>query len=702
VDITDIILENYLFITYERALFTQAKVRKFLILTNERKKMSTKTTFKRVALIAVVALGLGGLSTVSANAAPASAWTVGTAATDTTAITLAQATSSPAAGTSVTVNFGAAVGTVAGGADATHGIYATYTGFISAYPSGGFAQATAVATASTTTTAVTGATTTAATNTITLKETTATAGITATTVKATSAAGIGSFTFTPQVAGTYTLKVWNDAGTPDATIGYNEAVQTIDIVVAARSAASAALSTAYMASAILPSAGTYAPSSTTDVTIAKYQPVLCLKSASAAQCANILVTAKNASNAAIGTGYTFAAEISGSGNLGITDTDNSYTAAATARSVSLTTSTDGIFNVSVWPDGTGGKGTVTITATDADGVKTVLATKSVSFYGTVATLAVVADSQNYSILKAAKGTATGIKTGLTATSDVPALTLVAKDSNGILVPGLTISGKSSDIAVVSASTADEDLVAADVGYLYGGQGYYNADATSAAASVSGAKATVTYSTTLADGVTKISTTANYSIGGSVAKEVIALDKTSYQPGDGMVVTITGTDSAGNPVYDGAASPAVAFSKAVGGTAPAASTYLAGKVSSSTTKVVYTVFAPVVSGPFTAQITSGATGNPVVTTSSTVGTGSTEAAANAATDAANEATDAANAATDAALAAADAADAATAAAQDASDAVAALSATVATLVASLKAQITSLTNLVIKIQKKVKA
>jgi len=34
----------------------------------ERKSMSTKTTFKRVALVAVVALGLGGLSTVAANA----------------------------------------------------------------------------------------------------------------------------------------------------------------------------------------------------------------------------------------------------------------------------------------------------------------------------------------------------------------------------------------------------------------------------------------------------------------------------------------------------------------------------------------------------------------------------------------------------------------------------------------------------------
>jgi hypothetical protein len=75
---------------------------------------------------------------------------------------------------------------------------------------------------------------------------------------------------------------------------------------------------------------------------------------------------------------------------------------------------------------------------------------------------------------------------------------------------------------------------------------------------------------------------------------------------------------------------------------------------------------------------------------------------AATDAAAEATDAANAATDAANAAAEAADAATAAAQDAADAVAALSAQVASLISGLKSQLTALTNLVIKIQKKVKA
>jgi hypothetical protein len=77
-------------------------------------------------------------------------------------------------------------------------------------------------------------------------------------------------------------------------------------------------------------------------------------------------------------------------------------------------------------------------------------------------------------------------------------------------------------------------------------------------------------------------------------------------------------------------------------------------------------------------------------------------ATAAVEAAAEANDAANAATDSANAAAEAADAATAAAQDAADAVAALSTQVSEMIAALKKQITSLTNLVIKIQKKVKA
>jgi hypothetical protein len=99
---------------------------------------------------------------------------------------------------------------------------------------------------------------------------------------------------------------------------------------------------------------------------------------------------------------------------------------------------------------------------------------------------------------------------------------------------------------------------------------------------------------------------------------------------------------------------------------------------------------------------GATFSTAGVNTATVEVTGVDSQAQAAADAAAEATDAANAATDAANAAAEAADAATAAAQDAADAVAALSTQVSEMIDALKKQITALTNLVIKIQKKVKA
>ena len=52
-----------------RATHLEAATRKFLVTTNERKYMSTKTNFKRIALVAVAALGLGVLSSVPSQAA---------------------------------------------------------------------------------------------------------------------------------------------------------------------------------------------------------------------------------------------------------------------------------------------------------------------------------------------------------------------------------------------------------------------------------------------------------------------------------------------------------------------------------------------------------------------------------------------------------------------------------------------------------
>ena len=51
-----------------RATHLEAATRKFLVTTNERKYMSTTTNFKRIALVAVAALGMGVLSSVPAQA----------------------------------------------------------------------------------------------------------------------------------------------------------------------------------------------------------------------------------------------------------------------------------------------------------------------------------------------------------------------------------------------------------------------------------------------------------------------------------------------------------------------------------------------------------------------------------------------------------------------------------------------------------
>ena len=200
---------------------------------------------------------------------------------------------------------------------------------------------------------------------------------------------------------------------------------------------------------------------------------------------------------------------------------------------------------------------------------------------------------------------------------------------------------------------------------------------------------------------------------------LAFDKSSYVPGERAVITAQVLDTAGlampgvtlpNLFATGAITSNMVLTavsttnvlSSVQGIVAAANSSSDPLNPANAGHVTYVVTMPQTTGTVTITAKGGASlataGQVTVTASADVSNPS----ADAATDAANEATDAANAATDAALAAADAADAATAAAQDASDAVAALSASVSKLISSLRAQITSLTNLVIKIQKKVKA
>jgi trimeric autotransporter adhesin len=187
----------------------------------------------------------------------------------------------------------------------------------------------------------------------------------------------------------------------------------------------------------------------------------------------------------------------------------------------------------------------------------------------------------------------------------------------------------------------------------------------------------------------VSVTAGTAANGAVPVTVKVAD--AYGNGvSGASVTITGT---GSGYFQGIALSSTQTTTADG-------TVVAAWIGSGTVTAV-------ISGGQSADAaaligTTAAAGFPAGVGTASLAVDGGTSSADLASDAAAEATDAANAATDAANAAAEAADAATAAAQDAADAVAALSASVSEMVSALKKQITSLTNLVIKIQKKVRA
>jgi len=291
--------------------------------------------------------------------------------------------------------------------------------------------------------------------------------------------------------------------------------------------------------------------------------------------------------------------------------------AGTARSSSVSTGASNIAYVHVSGDGSAGKGTVTVTVTDAvSGASSTVGTFDVQFYSS--TVATLTATQVYSVLGAARTTGCAAvactwTTYSTGSAGKPAVSIVAKDSGGNVIPGLTLSATISDASVIGSSTI---VAVTDATNDYVGLGGYNASVTGATGVASGKTATVTYTYTNAD-LTKISSAAiPFTTGGTtIVTETLAFDKTSYAPGEAMVVTRTAKDKDGNSVADGVASPAVTFSKPIGGTAPAAGFYVKG--GSATSATTPTVFAPVTGGAFTASMTGGDAAATVRTASSSV-------------------------------------------------------------------------------------
>jgi hypothetical protein len=383
------------------------------------------------------------------------------------------------------------------------------------------------------------------------------------------------------------------------------------------------------------------------------------------------------------------ATITGPGNIGFNGE------AAVGRDVTLVTKAQAPV-LNIFNDGTGGTSTITIFV---GGVQ--FATKTVRFYGTVTTLTATQGLFVASTTGGAWGC--GLTTAacaalvvgtnnVVAVDKIPAAVIAATDANGIPVPFLTIGATSSDATVFASSTTQAETVAT-------GTGSYNANVVALPAGTSGKTSAITFRTLLADGVTYVNAAPlTYAIGGAAASIAFTVNAAG-QAGAKGTFTIDKKDSAGNKAFDAAHSVNFRSNTAVTASIFDASTNTQSGATSTQTIVngtkTWDFFNPLVDAAVTFDVTvdSLLTGSQSFTVSTV---------SQAALDASQEAIDAANAATDAANAAAEAADAATAAAQDAADAVAALSTQVSEMVAALRKQITALTNLVIKIQKKVKA
>jgi hypothetical protein len=182
--------------------------------------MSTKTLRKRIALVAVSALGFGILSAVPSNAAIIAS-PIGTVKTISLAKTSA-ATSGITSAVTVTASFTLAA--IAAAADSRN---VNFAGALISAPSNG--QATVTAADGTLPTASAGAITQAATLNV------QSFAYNATGASAADAAGTALFNFTPQVAGTYVLRVWHDvtgaAATGDGIYSVGETFQELTITV---------------------------------------------------------------------------------------------------------------------------------------------------------------------------------------------------------------------------------------------------------------------------------------------------------------------------------------------------------------------------------------------------------------------------------------------------------------------------------------
>jgi len=591
--------------------------------------MSTKTNFKRIALVAVAALGLGVLSSV-----PSQAVTSGALVITTTAGTATKAKSDSTVAGSVNIKWTSITGidsvVLTAALKAKPGTDAPGLLFQGKDTSGAMVQTVLAPVASL------GSTPTddgAVGYSLSYRDSAVT----------TSAVGYNSATFrvmlesatAGRTTGTYTYTITatpytvvNAGAAPgfagNNTISYGQSVQAdVSIVIAATTSES------IVASAGTSKAWLSTTASNTAATTDSVPSVLATVSATDTPRAYIYTALLNASSVATDESVTVTTTI---GQVG--------TSASRGKSVVVATSA-GVIDVKIWSDGTAGTATITIKSTSVT-----FANKTVVFYASAPTSVVA------SVLNDRPGVG----------SNTAALSVVAKDASGNSYGGSLYV--SSDALTVISDTATACT--------------YNSTNSRHECALTGVAAG-TAKITVRDAATAPTISSNavsFTVSTESAAQVkLAFDKASYAPGEKATLLISVVDSAGKSLPAGTysnlfATGGISLSTAAGNgsdtiTAVSATTislasYALGTL--TTPVKAYTIYMPTAGGTFKATATGGTSvalaGQVAVSASVTV----TDSGA-------------------AALAAVTA---------------------LATTVASLKTLITTLTNLVLKIQKKVKA
>ena len=658
---THLMVKNDPLITYEKAFLGQAAVKKFFIATFlERKIMSTKTSFKRIALVAASALAIAGFSAVPANAAATNTWTH--SLTSGTGTGTATATGKAVVGSYVAL-------TVTFATETLPVVNLTSTGV------GTLAIPTIAAKVgeSVTTTAVTptGATIFGS------NSASDTPGVLTTGLSSLAGAKSLNFSATSAVAGTQTISVVGSSGTSTLTITWGAAA-----------APSIAASTVYV---LETSTTTQADVRAATITSDSTGP---FNNAAGAQRALIRVLVNNDQIPAAGVdGEAISVSVTGVGLV------KEGTGVGTAQAATDTTADSGYAIFTVSGTGVAGTGVYTVSHTSATGVTTVLATKSISFYATTPTK--ISAVQNNFV--AAAGAALGGTPSAATKSG--AFTVTATDNNANKVSGISVSAKtgsataagwsvvSSDTTCISSTISVNLAEGTGATATNNSAGIYElslAGGNANAASGCSADVEIRYTTAalavLSAGKFKVS------VGGTTISTLTLTPKSSeVKPGEKVTLTLAAKDSKGNSVADGAyaifdTSDANAWTGLTSSASLTASPFAKAASTESDITILNGVaessfFAPYFTGDVILSTTLGttaalATALDASTLTATVSVDATDSSSALALDAANAATDAANNAYDEAQNA-------TQAASDALAAVTALAAQVKSLIASVK-------------------